>query len=147
MNDTNTYSHTRMCTLKYTHTHTHAYVTCVRMHTRSCLNTSDYVIEFAVSLLFSIALKMTSRDKIRTNYYNIFDSSFSTAVDFRAFFSGTSALRLKIDVTAVDFNTRLRCTANTKLAFNAGMSSKQSTLKCSLHRTDAEEGFQFARVR
>ena len=38
-----------------------------------------------------------------------------------------------MDGTAVDFNTRLRCTANTKLAFNAGMSSKQSTLKCSLH--------------
>ena len=77
----------------------------------------------------------------------LFAASFSTAVDFRAFFSGTCSLRLKMEGTAVDFNTRLRCTANPKLAFNDGMSSKQSTLKCSLHRTDAEVGFQFARVR
>ena len=99
------------------------------------------------AMTHSVAVHCDRQWLTRQTELTLFDASFSTAVDFRAFFSGTSALRLKMDGTAVDFNTRLRCTANTKLAFNAGMSSKQSTLKCSLHRTDAEEGFQFARVR
>ena len=49
-----------------------------------------------------------------TDRTTIFDANFSVAFDFRGFFSGTSPLCLKIDGTAIDVKTRLRCRAYSK---------------------------------
>ena len=53
----------------------------------------------------SVAVHCESRLTDATDRTTLFDASFSAAFYFRGFFSGT----------AVDFNTRLRCTAKHKL--------------------------------
>ena len=63
---------------------------------------------------------------------------FSAVFDFRGFFSGTSLLYLKIDGTAIDFKTRLRCTA--KHTFLSALEFRGSN-------RHAEQGCQSTPVR
>lgn len=79
----------------------------------------------------------------------LFTASFWTALDFRAgfFWLITVCFRTKMDGIAVGFNTSFRWIENPRLAFNPGVSLKQSLSKCSLHNTDEAVGCHSARVR
>ena len=80
-----------------------------------------------------------------SGYSTLFDDSFLAALD-SLWVLFTSVFLLNREGMAVCFNTRLCCTANPKRSFKSGVVLKQSSAKCSLHRTEDGVGCHLSRI-
>ena len=87
------------------------------------------------AMTHSVAVHCDRQWLTRQTELTLFDVSFSIAVDFHAFFSATSALRLKMDRTAVDFNTRLYVVQKT-LNLLSTLECRRSNRHCNVRCTE-----------